>query len=449
MKFDWRNEMGKKESNSKNAAVKPKKKRSPVLSFFRTVTIIVACFLVISFIGVYAYTRATYSKESGGNSSPSVTDVLGNMLKDNINKNILICGVDGAETRTDVIFVVNFDSESGTLKFLSIPRDTYTEPTSEVESLVESEGRSIPSVCKMNAVHAYGGDKGMECLKLQLEDLLGIKIDNYVKFNIEAFKTVVDDIGGVDMYVPQDMYYSDPVQDLYIDLKEGQQHLDGDTAEQLVRFRHYANGDLGRIEAQHLFLTAFMQKVTSSETLLKNAPQLIKAAFDYLDTDMSLGDMLNYAKYSSDIKSSDFMMETLPGYPQYINGASYYIADETSIPNTVDEIFYSSDDFVASSKHKSIEVANGGDTMGLAGRVKDSLDDEGFTVNKISTYNGDQTEYTRIVVKESGQGEDLLQYFDNAVIIVDDTLLGGNNDILIILGTGQGEITATAENTAE
>ncbi|MPM34660.1 hypothetical protein SDC9_81247 [bioreactor metagenome] len=192
-----------------------------------------------------------------------------------------------------------------------------------------------------------------------------------------------------------------------------------------------------------------MQKVTSSETLLKNAPQLIKAAFDYLDTDMSLGDMLNYAKYSSDIKSSDFMMETLPGYPQYINGASYYIADETSIPNTVDEIFYSSDDFVASSKHKSIEVANGGDTMGLAGRVKDSLDDEGFTVNKISTYNGDQTEYTRIVVKESGQGEDLLQYFDNAVIIVDDTLLGGNNDILIILGTGQGEITATAENTAE
>lgn len=440
--------MSKSENNSINTAGKTKKKRNPIVSFLRTVIIIVACFLVISFVGVYAYTKASYSSEDGSSSSPSVTEVLGNMLKDDINTNILVCGVDGAETRTDVIFVVNFDSESGTIKFLSIPRDTYTEIIPEVKELVENEGRFIPSVCKLNAVHAYGGDEGMQCLELQLEDLLGVKIDNYVKFNIKAFKSVVDIIDGVDMYVPQDMYYSDPVQNLYINLKEGQQHLDGDTAEQLVRFRKYTNGDLGRIEVQHLFLSAFFQKVTSSETLVKNAPQLIKAAFEYLDTDMSVGDMLKYSSYISDIKSSDFLMETIPGYPQYINGASYYIADDNAISETVDEIFYSSDEYVASSKHKSIEVANGGDIIGLASRVRDFLDDEGFTVSKISTYKGDQTEYTRIVVKENGQGEDLLQYFDNAVIIVDDTLLGGNDDILIILGTEQGEITANA-NTAE
>jgi len=437
--------MGKKESNLNNTSGKPKKKRSPIISFLRTVVVIVACFLVLSFIGVYAYTKTLGSTEGDAAATNSVSEVLGNILKEKINTNILICGVDGAETRTDVIFVVNFDSESGTLKFLSIPRDTYTEVTPEVEELVNDEGRTIPSVCKLNAVHAYGGDKGMECLKLQLEDLLGVKIDNYVKFNIEAFKSVVDIIDGVDMYVPQDMYYSDPVQDLYINLKEGQQHLDGDTAEQLVRFRKYTNGDLGRIEVQHLFLSAFLQKVTSSETLVKNAPQLIKAAFDYLDTDLSLGDMLKYAKYMSDIKSSDFLMETLPGYPQYINGASYYIADDSQLSEAVDEIFYSSGEFEATSKHKNIEVANGGEIIGLAGRVRDYLENEGFTVSKISTYKGDQTDYTRIVVKENGQGEDLVQYFDNAVIIVDDTLLGGNDDILIILGTGQGELSTNTE----
>lgn len=423
---------------------KPKKKRNPVISFLRTVIIIVACFLVISFVGVYAYTKATYSPEDSSSASPTVTEVLGNILKDDINTNILVCGVDGDETRTDVIFVVNFDSESGTLKFLSLPRDTYTEVIPEVKQLVKDNGRSIPSVCKLNAVHAYGGDEGMQCLELQLENLLGVEIDNYVKFNIKAFKSVVDIIDGVDMYVPQNMYYSDPAQDLYINLKEGQQHLDGDTAEQLVRFRKYTNGDLGRIEVQHQFLSAVMQKVTSSETLAKNAPKLIKAAFDYLNTDMSVADMLKYVPYIEDINSSDFLMETIPGYPQYINGASYYIVDDSAVPETVDEIFYSGDEYLTSSKHKNIEVANGGEIMGLAGRVRDVLNDEGFTVDKISTYRGDQTEYTRIIVKENGQGEDLVQYFDNAVIIVDDTLLGGNEDILIILGNEQGEIT---ENT--
>lgn len=87
------------------------------------------------------------------------------------------------------------------------------------------------------------------------------------------------------MYVPQDMYYSDPVQGLYINLKEGQQHLDGDQAEQLVRFRKYPTGDLGRIEVQHQFFSAFVSKILDSETIISNAPQLIKAAFEYVDTE--------------------------------------------------------------------------------------------------------------------------------------------------------------------
>ena len=80
--------------------------------------------------------------------------------------------------------------------------------------------------------------------------------------------------------------------------------------------------------------------------------------------------------------------------------------------------------------------------MGLAGRARDTLENEGFTISKVSTYKGEQTDYTRIVVKEEGQGQDLLPYFENAVIVVDDLLLGGEDDILIILGLGQGEIQA-------
>lgn len=428
---------GKKEVG-KEAKVK---KKNPVASFFKTVFIIVVCFIALSFVAVYAYTKATYTPENGYEKSPKVTQVLGDMLKSDININILVCGVDEAETRTDVIFVANFDSESGTAKVMSIPRDTYTEVIPEVKEKISEEGRSIPSVVKMNAVHAYAGNEiGMECLAMQLEDLLDIEIDNYVLFNIEAFKAVVDIIGGVDMYVPYDMYYSDPVQGLYINLKEGQQHLDGDAAEQVVRNRQYVNGDLGRIEVQQQFLSAFMKQIMDTDTILSNLPSLIKAAFEYIETDMNLGDMLKYAQYIDDVKSSEILTETLPGYAQYINGVSYYIADTSSIGQAVDEIFYSGGEFLTSSKHKNIEIANGGEIMGLAGRARDTLEGEGFTISEVSTYKGEQTDYTRIIVKEEGQGQDLLPYFDNAVIIVDDLLLGGDDDILIILGLGQGEI---------
>ena len=428
---------GKKKNNNE---VKNKRK-NPVLSFLKTVTIILVCFLGLSFVAVYAYTKATFTPENGYEEAPKVTEVIGKVLKNDINVNFLVCGVDEAETRTDVIFIVNFDSKSGTIKLLSVPRDTYTEVLPSVKEKVSSVGRSIPNVVKINAVHAYAGKEvGMECLEMQLEDLLGIDIDNYVLFNIDAFKAVVDIIGGVDMYVPYDMYYSDPVQGLYINLKEGQQLLNGDTAEQLVRNRQYVNGDLGRIEVQQMFISAFVKQVMNTDTIISNAPSLIKAAFEYLETDMSITDMLNYVKYIEDLKSSEILTETLPGYAQYINGVSYYIADTSSIGKTVDEIFYSGDEYLTSSKHKSIEIANGGNITGLAGRARDTLESEGFTISRVSDYKGEQTEYTRIVVKEEGQGQDLLPYFENAVIVVDDLLLGGDDDILIILGTGQGEI---------
>ncbi len=431
---------GKKKSA---AAAGKVKRKNPVATFIKTVFIIVVCFIALSFIGVYAYTKATYTPEKGYTKPPKVTEVLGEMLKsdNNINVNILVCGVDEDETRTDVIFVVNFDSEAGTIKLLSIPRDTYTEVLPAVKTKISEAGKSIPSVVKLNAVHAYGGDKvGMECLEMQIEDLLDIEIDNYILFNIEAFRTVVDIIGGVDMYVPYNMYYTDPEQGLYINLKEGQQHLDGDKAEQLVRNRQYVTGDLGRIEVQHLFLEAFAKQVLDTDTLVSNAPELIKAAFEYLKTDMSIGDMLGYAKYINTLKSSEILTDTVPGYAETINGASYYIVDMSSVDQTVDEIFYSGGEYLTSSKHKNIQIANGGDIVGLAGRTRDVLEAEGFTVSGIYTYKGEKTDYTRIIVKEEGQGQDLLPYFDNAVIIIDDLLLGGNDDILIILGLEQGEV---------
>ena len=152
------------------------KKKNPIARFFKIVILTVLCFMVLSFIGVYAYSRATYTPEKGYTNPPSMSQVIENMFSDNININVLVCGVDEEETRTDVIFIANFDSESGEIKLMSVPRDTYTEITPEVNKMIKNKGRSIPSAVKINAVHAYAGKEiGMECLEIQLEELLDIE----------------------------------------------------------------------------------------------------------------------------------------------------------------------------------------------------------------------------------------------------------------------------------
>ena len=91
--------------------------------------------------------------------------------------------------------------------------------------------------CKLTELHAYAGKENRNAFSVaMLEDILGVQIDYYVKVNLDAFRQIVDAVGGVDFDVPMDMYWdmSDnggPV----INLKAGMQHLDGAKAEQLVR----------------------------------------------------------------------------------------------------------------------------------------------------------------------------------------------------------------------
>ncbi len=345
-------------------------------------------------------------------------------------------------TRTDVIFVVHYDSATKGISLVSLPRDTRVSLTDEVKANIKAEGRTYSQVTKLNAVHAYSGDKiGCKNAVLQIEDILGIKIDHYVKVDLEAFRAIVDAIGGVDMYVPQDMYWDmrdtgDPL----INLKEGQQHLDGEKAEQLVRFRRYAEGDVGRIEVQQIFLKALAEKVLSTETILKNLPDLIKVAYKYVETDVSMTDAMKYVNYVDKVDMSKISMETLPGVGQYVGGVSYFIHDVEDTREMVDRVFYSvapaaSGGTAADSKSLMIEVSNGGNVTGLAAQYTKKLEDAGYRVASPTNYSGQQNTYTRIQVKSEGVGSDLVSFFTDAKVEVAPNEIGSNADIRIILGT--------------
>lgn len=257
--------------------------------------------------------------------------------------NVAVFGVDNDGFRTDVNFIVSFHEDTKELHFVSVPRDTRVVMTEDMIKSLEERKKFIPyrnnvkGQCKLNEVHAYAGEDHREEFSVaMLEDLLGIEIDYFVKIDLDAFHDIVDAVGGVDMEVEQRLYYTDPVQNLYIDLQPGYQHLDGDKAEQLVRFREdYAQKDLKRIQVQQDFMKALLEKVSNTSTILENLPSIAKVLFESVETDATLTDILKYAKYIKDIDIGSITMETIPG-----TGGSYFDHDEEGTKELVDRVFY-------------------------------------------------------------------------------------------------------------
>jgi anionic cell wall polymer biosynthesis LytR-Cps2A-Psr (LCP) family protein len=130
---------------------------------------------------------------------------------------------------------------------------------------------------------------------------------------------------GVEFYVPQDMRYSDPVQNLNINLKEGLQKLDGEEAMQLVRFRRYKEGDLKRVEVQHAFLTAVFQQILSVKHIFK-LPEFAAIAQENLRTDLSVGQMIWFGQELMKLEDGSVAFHTLPGDPNaYYRDLNYVL----------------------------------------------------------------------------------------------------------------------------
>lgn len=239
----------------------------------------------------------------------------------NKSMTFLMMGIDSKSfseskgVRSDTIMLFNVDRGTGDIRILSIPRDTRTP----------IDGRKSKE--KINHSFAYGGP---ELTLKTVEDLLGVDIDHYVVVDYKVVSDYVDLIGGVKFNVPMDMSYSDPVADppLKIDLKAGEQVLDGDKALQYLRYRKgYKNADLGRIEAQQSFLKELIAQSVKPGTVLK-LPGLYWIYSQGVSTDIPLSKLALYGislfKYDMDKITS----ETLPGSPKTIDGISYFIHSE-------------------------------------------------------------------------------------------------------------------------
>ena len=289
-------------------------------------------------------------------------------------QNILVLGVDsnGPNTlpfsgvRSDTMIILNVDVHGKSVNAISIPRDSKVY-------LADEHG-----IQKINAAYALGG---IELTKKTIEETLGIKLHNYVIVNAEGVRKLIDAIGGVPIYVEQNMHYSDDSGKLYIDLMRGNQVLNGKQAEGYLRFRKDYLGDIGRVHRQQKFIKALIEKVKSPEALRK-IPEALKIASLYTRTDLNLYQMSQYAAIAREIDLNKVEFVMLPGGPNKKGITSYWILDPEKTQQVINRLIYRKKSEVLKkdvnvgvmySKLREVDALN----------VKEQLKNLGYEVNCI------------------------------------------------------------------
>ena len=255
---------------------------------------------------------------------PMKTESTASVLQKEGVVRILLLGCDRASGLTDSILLISINEGEKRSSILQIPRDTYAEYTER-------------DYKKINGALSMFGESG---IKDFFGDALGVPIHYFAVVKLDLFCKMVDAIGGVEVDVPQKMEYHDPAQDLHISLDAGKQHLDGKTAEHFVRYRSgYVNADLGRLDAQKLFLRAFANRCRAL-----SAPDYLRlagASLTGVQTDIGIGDAIRLGKVLRECDPEEVPMQTLAGQAiQGQSGAWYYVLNREGACRQINELTY-------------------------------------------------------------------------------------------------------------
>ena len=256
--------------------------------------------------------------------------------------NVLLVGVDKDGYRTDTMMLATYDIEQDKAYIMQLPRDTYVHDNGRLDK-------------KLNSAYYSGFDQ----LKKEVRMAYGIEVHKYVEVNLEAFRLMIDAIGGVEMNVPINMIYDDPYQDFHIYILKGNQVLNGKKAEQFVRFRQnndgsgYPRGDLQRMEAQREFVMATVKQMISIESL-SNINELIKIAQENVKTDLSFDEIYNYCTSILTAEEGAIEFIDAPGDAANLPGGSYFVVDYDGARKVAQQYFYATQ--ATMSKMKKIVV---------------------------------------------------------------------------------------------
>lgn len=297
--------------------------------------------------------------ENGGGLKGLLATLLGEDTRDVSNVEpitVLLLGIseDLNSKLTDTIMVCSYNPKTQRASILSIPRDTF----------VGTSKTSASGYDKINSIYSRSGANA--CIS-EIEDIIDKEIDYYAVVNTKALINIVDIIGGVEFDVPIDMNYDDPTQDLHIHLEKGLQTIDGEKAEQLLRFRHNNNGttysqeygdnDYGRMRTQREFIQETVKQTLQIKNITK-ANKIISAVFDNLETNLDEDTIKKYVPYAIEFNPDNILMEQLPGVSDKYNEIWFYEHNERETTALMQEIENYLNDVVVGDETNTVNTTN-------------------------------------------------------------------------------------------
>lgn len=316
--YDYDEEVNEKSKKS-NKKAKKKRKGSFLGRLIRKILLIL--FLCIIVFGFIFYKNV----EKNGGGLQGVLCTLSGQSVENLSKlkpiNILLLGIseDIDVKLTDTIILCTYNPQEQTAAMLSIPRDTF----------VGKNTSSAKGSDKINSLYS----KGVEKTITAVEKITNTKVDYYAVVNTNALIEIINIIGGIEFNVPINMKYDDPTQNLHIDLKAGMQKINGEKAEQLLRFRHnndgssypseYGDNDFGRMKTQRDFIIETAKQTIDVKNLFR-INQIMKTVFNNVETNMDKEEIYKYAPAVAGFDMKNIVNEQLPGTSEKCNGLWFF-----------------------------------------------------------------------------------------------------------------------------
>ena len=327
--------------NKKNAKNNKKKRKKKIGKKI----LLLFLFILLVTGGVFAYRV----HRNGGGLSGMLATMVGH--DENTKKNlgelkVLLLGISTDQENvdlTDTIMVASYNPNTQKATLLSIPRDTYTGKNPAKATAYE----------KINSLYSrkHRPDETLEAVN----EITGLNIEYYVVIKTEALIKLVDVIDGITYNVPIDMDYDDPTQDLHIHLKAGEQELDGDKAEQLVRFRHnndgtsypeeYGDNDLGRMRTQREFIMQVVRQTAQPGNIFKLG-SILEVAKENVFTNIDFNVAKDYIPYVVEFNTENLLTDMLPGTTpdwEKTNGVSIFVYDKYETNKLIEELFHNRD----------------------------------------------------------------------------------------------------------
>lgn len=363
------------------------KKKKKKLKVIRKILFLIIIVLIIC-IGIFGYK----SHVNGGGMQGLLATLVGNdkeTLEELEPIQFLLLGVstDLGGKITDTIMVATYNPKNQTASLLSIPRDTYTGKD-------HSQGRPNE---KINALYTKGIDK----IREKVNELTGLNLKYYMVVDNEALIKLVDVIGGVEFDVPTNMNYHDDTQGLSIELSKGVQVLDGDHAEQLLRFRknddgtgypaEYGSDDIGRMKTQRNFIMATAKQTLQAKNIFK-IKDIIDIIYEYVDTNISISNIKAYVPYAINFNVENLKSAVLTGtsvgptqsgnlYAPYW----FILTNKTEAQKVLEDLYSENED---EETEKNFDTSNSGQVINIptdeTSRIKISLINASGSQNKLT-----------------------------------------------------------------